>query len=103
MKCVLVIVVSLGLCLATISPGDKNKNQQKTVKVRKGPIEDNVFERKLIDEEPSPQSIIVESGAYCKNTERRMFNGTVLGYVTPVSNFQNIFKTGFCYYVAQSL
>lgn len=85
MKCILVIVMSLGLCIATISPGDKNKNQQKTIKAKKGPVDESVFERKLIDLEPSPQEILVENAAYCKSVGKRNFNGTVLGYVTPVS------------------
>lgn len=66
---VLVIVLSLGVFIsATISPGDKNRNQnQQKVKQKKvGPIIDNVFERKLIDEEPSPESIRVENAYYAR-------------------------------------
>lgn len=85
MKCVLVMVLSLGLCIATISPGDKNKSQQKVIRAKKGPVELDVFERKLIDLEPSPQEILMENAAYCKSVGKRHFNGTVLGYVTPVS------------------
>lgn len=74
---------------ATISPSSKGKKnkiaKEKELKVNVGPIQDNVFERDLVDEEPAATDIIMENGAYCKDTARRLFNGTVLGYVTPVS------------------
>lgn len=87
MKCLLVLIMSLGLCFATISPGDKSKSQQKVLKAKnkKGPVDESVYERKLIDTDPSPQEILVEHAAYCKHVDQRNFNGTVLGYVTPVS------------------
>lgn len=75
---------------ATISPSSKGKkakaSKEKELKVNEGPVEDNVFERVLVDEEPSAADILMENGAYCKDTSRRLFNGTVLGYVTPVRN-----------------
>lgn len=47
----------------------------------------NVFDRGLVDdEEPLGKDILVESGAYYKDTTDRNFNGTVLGYVTPWNN-----------------
>lgn len=38
------------------------------------------------DDEPLAKDILVESGAYYKNTADRLFNGSVLGYVTPWNN-----------------
>lgn len=35
------------------------------------------------DDEPTATKIIQESGAYCKDTQQRHFNGTVLAYLTP--------------------
>lgn len=50
-----------------------------------GPIyPTNAFERGLVDDdEPLAKHIIQESGAYCKDTKQRHFNGTVLAYLTP--------------------
>lgn len=55
--------------------------------LEKGPVDRNVFERGLVDDdEPLIKDILVESGAYYKNTKDRHFNGTILGYVTPWNN-----------------
>lgn len=46
-----------------------------------------MFDRNLVDDdEPLAKEIIIESGAYYKNTNDRHFNETVLGYVTPWNN-----------------
>lgn len=85
----LVVTVS-----ATINPSKNKKNKQKqsdTVKVRSGPQEKNVYERKLVDNEPLASDIIAESGTYYKETGLKNFNGTVLGYVTPVSSHRFFF------------
>lgn len=87
-----VIIVSLVYCAflsqvhCTLSPSDKSKKgaKQKELKVKVGPEQYSVFDRNLIEDEPSPKDILVESGSYYKDTENRLFNGTVLGYVTSV-------------------
>lgn len=72
---------------ATLSPSSKSKGKgkEKEFQVKTGPIGETVFDRGLIDEEPSSKAIIIESGAYYQDTSLRNFNGTVLGYVTPVN------------------
>lgn len=71
----------------TISPSDKGKKSKavKELKVKSGPIDQSVFERNLIEDEPFAKDILVESGAYYRNTTARRFDGSVLGYVTPVN------------------
>ena len=70
---------------STISPGDKSQKQPKPLKVKTGPRDESVFDLDLIDIEPSAREILINSGSYYKNTAERRFNGTVLGFVTPVS------------------
>lgn len=72
---------------ATISPSSKGKKAKtvKEIKVNSGPIDKNVFQRNLIEDEPFAKDILVENAAYCKDTKKRLFEGQVLGYVTPVS------------------
>ena len=84
---VLIFCVGLVLVSGTISPSSKtNKGgKDKEWKLKTGPISENVIQRELVDEEPFSKSIVVESGAYYEDTSLRNFNGTVLGYVTPVS------------------
>lgn len=71
----------------TISPSSKGKKskQPKELKVIAGPVTDNVFDRGLVDDEPLANDILMEHSAYYRDTAIRNFNGTVLGYVTPVS------------------
>lgn len=88
------ILITLSICLyygveivdSTISPSDKGKKakSQKELKVNSGPIDQNVIERNLIEDEPSVKDILVENAAYYKNTSARLFDGPVLVYVTPV-------------------
>lgn len=88
------ILISFSICLyygvaivdGTISPSDKGKKAklQKELKVNSGPIDQNVIERNLIEDEPSVKDILVENAAFYKNTSARLFNGPVLVYVTPV-------------------
>lgn len=74
---------------ATLAPPDKNKKTKavKEFKVNKGPVEKNVFERNLVQDEPLAESIIKNSGTYYKNTSVRLFDGPTLGFVTPVNMF----------------
>lgn len=76
------LFVAVAQSNATISPGNTKTKQTKQFKVKKGPQEDSIFDRNLIDEEPAARDIIIENAAYFKDTSLRRFNGTVLGYVT---------------------
>lgn len=72
---------------STISPSDKGKKakSQREIKANSGPVDQNVIERKLIEDEPSAKDILAESATYYQNTSARLFDGQVLAYVTPVS------------------
>lgn len=74
--------------LCTLSPSSKGgkKSKDKELKVKTGPIGESVFDRGLLDDEPSSKSILIENGAYFKDTSLRHFNNTILGYVTPVNS-----------------
>lgn len=89
------IIAFLACCVllcevhCTLSPSNKSKKGSKTgkdkeLKAKVGPQQYSVFDRNLIEDEPSARDILVESGSYYKDTENRLFNGTVLGYVTSV-------------------
>lgn len=73
---------------ATLTPSDvKGKGKKvKELKVKQGPQSSSVFDRGLIQEEPSAKDILVESGTYYEETALKNFKGTVLGYVTPWNN-----------------
>ncbi|XP_037961205.1 chitinase domain-containing protein 1 isoform X2 [Teleopsis dalmanni] len=81
LKFIILFVVTFAEC--TISPGDRIKKNRKELKVLTGPQSDNVFDRNLIEEEPSSKDILVHNAAYYKDVSTRNFNNTVLGYVTP--------------------
>lgn len=83
---ILVLLCIVNLVYGTLSPSSKNKKSKsaKDVKVNSGPQPDSVIDRNLVEEEPMARDIIVENAAYYKDTKNRLFNGTVLGYVTPV-------------------
>lgn len=91
MKLIVLLCLTIISVNATLSPAKSSKKQIKTKekdwKVKIGPQSDSVFTRNLIEEEPLAKDIIIENGAYYKDTNNRLFNGTVLGYVTPVSRF----------------
>lgn len=72
---------------ATIAPPDKNKKgrQTKEFKVNKGPVDKNVFDRNLVQDEPTSELILRESATFYKNTSARLFDGLTLGFVTPVT------------------
>lgn len=79
----LVVVVN-----GTLYPSDKRRQTVKPMRefiVRTGPVDKNVIDRNLIEEEPSPEDIIIESGAYYKNTSLKNFQGTLLACLQPVS------------------
>lgn len=88
----LVLILSFVIfSAATIAPPDKNKKAKpaKELKVNKGPVDRNVFDRNLVVDEPTSESIIKECATYYKNTSARLFDGPTLGFVTPVSNPYN--------------
>lgn len=85
--CFVIVSYLTTLSNATLAPPDKNKKTKlvKEFKVNKGPVEKNVFERNLVQDEPTSESIIKQSGTYYKNTSARLFDGPTLGFVTPVN------------------
>lgn len=85
---VLVALATVQLTGATLSPSDiKNKGKKvKELKTKQGPQATSVFERGLVQQEPSAKDILVENAAYHEETSLKNFNGKVLGYVTPWNN-----------------
>ncbi|CAO1409059.1 unnamed protein product [Diamesa hyperborea] len=82
----LLSVLIISTVSATLSPSKTKKGKQQKDKeliLKVGPVEKNVYERELVIEEPTGNSIVIESGTYFKETGLKNFNGTVLGYVTP--------------------
>lgn len=61
----------------------------KFCKLHKGPVDQDVFKRNLVTENPKSQDILHESGRYFQSTKHRRFKGDVLGYCTPVSSYRN--------------
>lgn len=49
-------------------------------------MDQDVFQRNLVVENPKQQDILHESGRYFRDTKHRRFKADVLGYITPVSN-----------------
>lgn len=92
----IVVLYLAAFSTATLAPPDKSKKnkQAKELKVNKGPVDRSVFERDLIHDEPTSESILRESGTYYKNTTARRFAGPTLGFVTPV-NRQILFVIGY--------
>lgn len=87
-----VIIIALITCIsATINPSKNKKAKQKTstekvdLKIKKGAQDESVYERSLVDNEPLASDILIESNTYYKDTSLKNFNGTLLGYVTPVN------------------
>lgn len=78
----LILYVSLSNC--TLSP---TKTKDKKIRdVKRGPLDISVFDRNLISDKPNSKDILRENQAYFENTNVKNFNGSILGYVTPVSN-----------------
>ncbi|XP_013101378.1 chitinase domain-containing protein 1 [Stomoxys calcitrans] len=75
----LLLACYISLAVATITPGKK----QTAPKVKTGPSDLSVFDLDLIQQEPTSKEILINCGAYYKDTTVRNFNGTVLGFVTP--------------------
>lgn len=58
-------------------------------KLYQGPVNQDVFQRNLVVENPKQQDILHESGRYFQDTKHRRFKKEVLGYCTTVSNYCN--------------
>lgn len=70
---------------STLNPkSKKSKKNSSEVKTNSGPVSLSVFERGFVDAEPQAVNIIQEANTYFQETGIKNFNGTVLGYVTPV-------------------
>ncbi|XP_052893647.1 chitinase domain-containing protein 1 [Anopheles moucheti] len=84
---IFIIVLIHREAFGTLSPSDKNKNKKvKELKVKVGPQPTNVYDRDLVQGEPSAKDIIVENAAYFQDTSLKLFEGKVLGFVTPWNN-----------------
>lgn len=83
---IVVLMCLVALCGATLTPSKKGKKVTKEVKTKKGAQSKNVFDRNLIEEEPAARDILLEHATYYRDTDLKLFSGTVLGYVTPVSH-----------------
>src|SRR5690349_9769991 len=87
----LVIIILICSVSSTINPSKNKKGKQKTaaadVKFNKGPQLFSVYERNLVDQEPLASEIVAEAHTYYKERSIKNFNGTTLGYVTPVILF----------------
>lgn len=78
---------------ATLGPSKTKKAKQKSqqeLKINEGPVSKNVFQRDLVDIEPLASRIVSEGNTYYQDTTIKNFNGTVLGYVTPVRKKSSI-------------
>lgn len=93
--CINFVIISLTILFvsATLLPPKKGERSKaaKELKVNKGPVEQNVFDRNLVEDEPFAKDIIIESGTYYKDTKVRLFSGPTLGFLTPVRNRYQIF------------
>lgn len=83
----IVFLCFIAVANATLAPPKKGERTKTTkeVKLNAGPVNQNVIDRNLVEDEPSAKDIITESGTYYKDTKNRLFPGPTLGFVTPVS------------------
>lgn len=83
----IVLILALISCTsATLGPSKTKKQKaSQEIKIFDGPVGENVFERGLVVAEPLASQIVAEANTYYVGTSIKNFNGTVLGYVTPVS------------------
>ncbi|XP_050448680.1 chitinase domain-containing protein 1 isoform X2 [Cataglyphis hispanica] len=83
---ILIVILFLGeLCCGTLSPpARKNEKEKKkaTNKLYQGSVNQDVFQRNLVVENPKQQDIVHESGRYFQDTKHRRFKKEVLGYCT---------------------
>lgn len=85
----LLVLTLVAFSESTLNPSkNKSKSKQKAKEVlnaKSGPQESSVYERNLVVQEPLASDILTEANTYYKETSLKNFNGSVLGYVTPVS------------------
>ncbi|XP_046630112.1 chitinase domain-containing protein 1 [Neodiprion virginianus] len=88
MKFTIFTTVGTLLIIVTTAGGTLSPRQSKGKKssVKKGPVDEDVFQRGLVLDDPSAKEISSEANAYYKETGVRRFEGAVLGYVTPWNN-----------------
>ncbi|KAH0567141.1 chitinase domain-containing protein 1 [Cotesia glomerata] len=82
------LIISLILVITTIegtlSPRtDKSKKDKGRTEIKKGPVDNSVFDRGLVVQDPKISDIVKQAGLYYKDTKKRHFNNDVLGYITP--------------------
>lgn len=76
-----VINIAIVLTLSTVTATSRNKDPVP------GPVKKSVFDKDLVVEFPSASQVIKHQASYYEDTSLANFNGTVLGYVTPVTTF----------------
>jgi len=85
-----VLLLLLTCVLGTLAPdSQKPKGKPKESSLRGGPQDNDVFDLGLVNPEPLAKDIVTNHRGYFKETGLRRFNGTTLGYVTPVSGRKN--------------
>lgn len=84
MKCLL-LVFCIVYVSGTLSPQSEKsvKKEKNKVENKKGPVDQDVFDRGLVRNDSKAHDILRESGLYFQDTERKRFSGDVLGYITP--------------------
>ncbi|XP_076648894.1 chitinase domain-containing protein 1 [Halictus rubicundus] len=82
----LLLVGQLSECTLSPPKGKVTKKSKGKIESKKGPGDQDVFNRLLVVKNPKPNDIIRESGIYFSNTTARRFTGDVLGYITPWNN-----------------
>ncbi|XP_073826363.1 chitinase domain-containing protein 1 [Musca autumnalis] len=78
LKYIVLLYFYIATVQSTITPGKKAQPKPKA-----GPRDESVFDLDLIQQEPTVKDILLNSGAYYRDTTVRHFNGSVLGFVTP--------------------
>lgn len=88
--CLVWLLLLVFITNATIMPPKKGKRKANTEskkwRINVGPVEQSVFVRDLLSEQPTVKEIIEEGNTYWQNTSARRFNGQTLGFVTPWNN-----------------
>ncbi|XP_017881103.1 chitinase domain-containing protein 1 [Ceratina calcarata] len=83
---IFLLIISLLLIQSSTTQGKSNKKSKGKIEIKNGPVDQDVFSRNLVVQNPRTADIIRESGTYYSNTTRRRFHGEVLGYITPWNN-----------------
>ena len=100
---VLVTVLLVDCGRGTLSKSDRKKSPNGSKKAKPdpgkstaaGPIDQSVYERGLVTTNlRKPSEVILNHDSYSKDTKSKIFDGHVLGYITPWnSHGYNIAKT----------